>query len=222
MPASTAVSADLHEHVATYIAAGYPALAGLSQTAFEDLAGAAINAAETQGPDLTVPGMGALLVVTASLIAPELRVPLLRLPGSDKPGIVDRNHDSDARKGLGHYVPRPELGVPDAPMYVTYGVERGDEFRNVRPTDALDVIASRGRSPLTIDEGISLASVAPQLLIKNHCFMLGGSTRGDNRMPALWISEGAPKLGWCFDRNAHTWLGVASALRRSNAAALHA
>ena len=27
----------------------------------------------------------------------------------------------------------------------------------------------------------------------------------------MWISERAPKLGWCWDGNPHTWLGIASA-----------
>ena len=34
---------------------------------------------------------------------------------------------------------------------------------------------------------------------------------GDKRVPAIWISAGAPKLGWCWDGNPHTWLGAASA-----------
>src|SRR5699024_9462624 len=43
----------------------------------------------------------------------------------------------------------------------------------------------------------------------------------DSRTPALWASGGtgrdgkdrkdAPKLGWCWWNNRHTWLGVASA-----------
>ena len=33
----------------------------------------------------------------------------------------------------------------------------------------------------------------------------------DRRVPALWISEQAPKLGWCWDGNPHSWLGLASA-----------
>ena len=217
MSTSTAVSADLGFQLQTYIDSGYPQLAGLSRAAFEDLGNASIAGFEQSAPEKSDPavmGIGALLVVTRELVAPELRVPLLRLVGAAKPGIVDRNHDSDARKGLSHYNPRPELEVPLAPMYVLVGIERGDEFRNVRPLDATDAIASRGRSPLTIDEGISLAAVAPELLVKNHCFMLAGSSRGDKRMPALWIAEGAPKLGWCYDRNPHSWLGVASAARR--------
>jgi hypothetical protein len=63
-----------------------------------------------------------------------------------------------------------------------------------------------------------LVTQFPGILVKNHCFMLSGSRRtalpGDRRVPALWISERAPKLGWCWDGNPHDWLGVASAGRR--------
>jgi hypothetical protein len=38
-----------------------------------------------------------------------------------------------------------------------------------------------------------------------------GGPDGDRRVLALWISGGAPKLGWCWDGNPHDWLGVASA-----------
>jgi len=44
---------------------------------------------------------------------------------------------------------------------------------------------------------------------------LVGRTRVVNGLdvagPAIWISRGAPKLGWCWQRNPHTWLGMASA-----------
>src|SRR5690606_5586236 len=133
------------------------------------------------------------------------------LPGSKKPGIVDKNHFSDDRPGLAHYKPLPALAVPAAPVYVLIGIQRGDEFRNVAPASAIETLAARGRTGLTIDEGISWATIDPGVLEKNHCFMLAGSDRGDRRMPALWISERAPKLGWCFKGNPHTWLGIASA-----------
>ncbi len=205
-----------------YIALGYPALAGITEEAFCALADDAIAQASTSVTSLAPGegepgegGIGALLVVTRLLVSDEARVPLLRLPGSDRPGLVDRNHASDARVGLSHYVPRQGMEIPPSPVYVAWGVERGDEFRDVAPRDALPVIAQRGRSPLTIDEGISLATILPESLVKNHCFMLAGSTRGDKRVPALWIADKAPKLGWCFDGVPHTWLGVASVADRT-------
>ena len=48
---------------------------------------------------------------------------------------------------------------------------------------------------------------APDMLEKNKCFMLSGSRRDDRRVPAMWISERAPKLGWCWDGNPHTRAG---------------
>ena len=181
---------------------GYPALAGLDEGAFRDLARAARRrvAAGLDEPYL--------LVVTRDLIAPEARVPLLRLARGTKPGVVDRNHGEG---DLATYHPLPELGVPAGPAYLLVGVERGEEFCGVRPEDALPVITGRGRTPITIDEGIALVTQRPDVLEKNKCFMLSGSRRHDRRVPALWISERAPKLGWCWDGNPHSWLGVASA-----------
>lgn len=65
----------------------------------------------------------------------------------------------------------------------------------------------------------------PDVLEPNHCFMTIGSRRPkgrglDARTPAIWISNGAgrdgkerrgaPKVGWCWHNNRHTWLGFAS------------
>ncbi|CAM5297405.1 putative protein OS=Streptomyces tendae OX=1932 GN=GUR47_27180 PE=4 SV=1 [Streptomyces tendae] len=72
-------------------------------------------------------------------------------------------------------------------------------------------VAGRGRTPLTIEEGVAVLTQVPEVLVKNKCFSLGGSRCGDRRVPALWISKRAPKLGWCWEGNPHTWLGMASA-----------
>ena len=124
-----------------------------------------------------------------------------------RPGILDRNH---GEQGLSPYNPVPEVTLPDPAAYLLLDVDRGEEFLGVRPQEALPVILARGRTPLTIEEGIAVVTHAPHLLGKNRCFMLSGSRRGDRRVPAMWISAGAPKLGWCWDGNPHDWLGVAS------------
>jgi hypothetical protein len=152
-----------------------------------------------------------VLVVTRDVVRPEDAVPLLRLDGGQAAGVVDRNHGEE---GLAPYHPLPELDVPEEPAYLLLDVDRGEEFRGVPPEDALPVVRSRGRTPLTIDEGVAVVLQQPALLEKNKCFMLSGSRRGDRRVPAMWISRRAPKLGWCWDGNPHDWLGVASAGRR--------
>lgn len=193
---------------------GYPALSGLDQSSFRELLDPLAEPATRVAERDDVPFV---LVVTRELVRPEDTVPLLRLVGGRKPGVVDRNH---AEGDLATYRPLPELGLDglgSAKAYLLTGVQRGEEFCNVRPEDALPVILGRGRTPLTIDEGVAVVTHAPHLLEKNKCFMLSGSRRHDRRVPAMWISERAPKLGWCWDGNPHTWLGVASAAGRTAA-----
>jgi hypothetical protein len=94
--------------------------------------------------------------------------------------------------------------LPEAPAYVAIDVDLGAESRNVRPEDALRTILDGGRSPLTLDEGIALVLQQPDVIDRNWGFSMAGSRRSDQRVPALWISEGRPKLGWCWDRNPHS------------------
>jgi hypothetical protein len=203
----TEFAAPLDTQIDAYVAAGYPTLAGITEPAFRAL----FDGLEI--PEGVAGHIPALAVVTDKVIRPEERVPPLRLANSDREGILDKNHGEE---GLAPYKPTAAVEIPDAPVYLLLGIDRGDEFRNERPLDALAVVEQRGRTPLTIDEGLSLQTVFPEVLIKNHCFMLMGSSRGDKRVPALWTSEKAPKLGWCYDRNPHSWLGIASAAARAS------
>lgn len=200
--------AEFDRQLSTLISLGYPALAGLTEDAFRATVGPLRPVAlEAAAPYV--------LVISPALVAAERAVPLLTLAGATRPGVVDRNF---AEGDLARFTPQPHLGVPDEPAYLVLDVERGEEFGNVKPDDAVATIAARGRTPLTIAEGIALVTHHPELLVKNKCFSLAGSRCGDRRVPALWISQGAPKLGWCFAGVPHTWLGCASAgARRSGA-----
>jgi hypothetical protein len=160
----------------------------------------AVTGSDRVQPFVVVPDLGGARA--------ESLVPLLRLSGSDRPGILDRNH---GEQGLGPYQPLPELGVPAAGPYLVVDVDRGDKYRGARPREAVASIEEAGRTPLTITEGLFLQLVRPDVLQPNRCFMLAGSRRGDKRVPALWISQRAPKLGWCWEGNPHDWLGTASA-----------
>jgi Family of unknown function (DUF5701) len=116
---------------------------------------------------------------------------------------------------LGSFVPIDAVEVPDSPAYLAHEVDLGAGSRNVPPEDALRDILEAGRSPLTLDEGIALVLQQPEVIARNWGFSMAGSRRGDQRVPAFWISEGRPKLGWCWDRNPHTWLGTASCSHRT-------
>ncbi len=206
-------AAEIARQIDRYVELGYPALAEMSVAQFRGLGrGLADIAADAvaNGLDIkvTASGVPVVVVVTSVLVPAVQRQVLTRLAGGTKPGIVDRNHGDE---GLTPYAPIEGLNVPQSGMYLLLDVERGEEFCGVRPKDALPVILDRGRSPLTIDEGISLVTLFPKALEKNKCFMLAGSRRGDKRVPAMWIADKAPKLGWCWEGNPHDWLGVASA-----------
>jgi Family of unknown function (DUF5701) len=211
--AAVPATAVLDHQVETLLALGYPGLAGLTDAELVErlrpLREAAATLPDVAGSEVR-PGHAALvLVVTRELVDPELTVPTLRLaPRGTRPGVVDRNHGAE---GLVPYRPIENVRLPDPAAYLLLDVDRGEEFLGVRPEEALPVILRRGRTPLTIEEGIAVVTHAPHLLQRNRCFMLSGSRRGDRRVPAMWISSGAPKLGWCWDGNPHSWLGVASA-----------
>ncbi len=187
---------------------GVPELAGLDATRFRDLADG-------------LPDDG-VLCVHPTLASPSKLAPLLRL-GTKNGFVVEDMTDLD------DFAPIAAVDVPDRPLYVLEGIDRGDEFLSWTPDAALPEILARGRSPLTISEGISWLLQQPDRLEANRCFMCIGSRKAastglDARTPAIWISRGtgrdgterrnAPKVGWCWAGNHHTWLGCASAAAR--------
>ncbi|CUU53731.1 hypothetical protein Ga0074812_101229 [Parafrankia irregularis] len=204
-----------NRQVAGLVRLGYPALAGLEATDFEALCEPLRTVAHAAMPGPYRPATRSwvpfVLVVSEELVRAEDIVPLLTLSGRADAGTVDRNHGEG---GLAPYRPLPILNLPRSDVYLLTDVERGEEFRGIRPADALPAVLERRRTPLTIHEGIALVTHFPEVLEKNNCFMLSGSRRGDRRVPAMWISGRAPKLGWCWEGNPHTWLGTASAAAR--------
>jgi len=188
-------------------------LADLTTTPVEEL-----RAHARRLPD----GADTVLAVHPTVVPPSRLAPLLRRRG--KPGfvVVDMTDLDD-------FAPIEGVAVPDAPLYLLTGLDRGDDLRSWSPDEALPEIVGRGRTPLTVGEGIGWLLQDPARLEPNHCFMTIGSrlrrgSRLDSRTPALWISSGtgrdgkdaaqAPKVGWCWAGNRHTWLGFATATGR--------
>jgi hypothetical protein len=111
---------------------------------------------------------------------------------------------------LKRFQPIESVCIPGGLAYLAVDIDTGKETLNVTPESALAILHQENRSPLTIEEGIALVTHFPEVLKKNHCFSLPGSRCGDRRVAAIWLSEGRPKLGWCWAGNPHTWLGSAS------------
>jgi Family of unknown function (DUF5701) len=152
------------------------------------------------------------------------RIPSVLVPAREvlSAGDAIRRVEREGRRALSmldddelaRFVPIEGVELPDGPAYLLVDVDTGHEFRNVRPDGALASILAAGRSPLTIEEGIAVVTHHPETIARNDGWSLLGSRCGDRRVCALWISKGAPKLGWCWAGNPHTWLGSASCAAR--------
>jgi len=114
---------------------------------------------------------------------------------------------------VARFHPLPELDVPRAP-YLLLDVDTGDDTRGQTPAEVLPQLVARGRSPLTIAEGLAVLVSEPGVLTARNAFSLLGSRAGDKRVPALWTSDRRPRLGWCYQGAPHTWLGSASCAGR--------
>jgi hypothetical protein len=110
---------------------------------------------------------------------------------------------------LERFRPLPELDVPAAP-YLLHDVDPGPDTLNLPPAEVLPRLIAAGRSPLTIAEGLAVLVSDHGVLRSRNCFSLLGSRAGDKRVPALWVSDRRPRLGWCYQGAPHTWLGSAS------------
>lgn len=203
---SRSTTAELDRQLENLIRLGYSALMGTTET---DLRTAVGHLAEA------LPGH-------ESEVAPEDHIPFVLVPAAPlrESALLMTKDERPATlmiegAELGEYAPIEGVMVPDAPLYLLTDIDTGTEFTNVTPESALGTITARGRTPLTISEGIAVVTQRPDMLRKNKCFSLLASRRGGQKVPAIWISQRAPKLGWCWDRNPHTWLGSASAGSRA-------
>lgn len=200
---------EFDRQVATLVAKGYPALAGRSAEEFRQLLAPLRERlpAPAAAGDARLPF---LLVVGSELVPPEKAVPLIELGG--RRGFTEMPADD-----LRRFRTVDGVGRPAGPVYLVVDVDTGADTLNVTPDDALPTIVGHGRSPLTIDEGIALATHHPEVLRTRNCFSLLGSRCGDRRVTAVWVSKGSPRLGWCWAGNPHTWLGSASCGARAAA-----
>ena len=192
MPTTTThAHAELDRQVAVLLARAYP------ETLSEDV-----------GPlRECLSDSGSPFVLVAPLIAPAAAMELVEREGENGFSVMDADD-------LAGFTPIASVQIPAGAAYLLTDVDLGAGNRNVTPDDALVAIESAGRSPLTIDEGVALITQHPEAVARNAGFSLCGSRCGDKRVAALWISQGRPKLGWCWAGNPHTWLGSASCARR--------
>ena len=115
---------------------------------------------------------------------------------------------------IARFAPTADLDLPHSAAYLIVDIDTGRQTLNVRPGDALPMIRPAGRTPLTLEEGLAVATQHPEWLRERNCFEMLGSRAGDERVTGVWVSKGSPRLGWCWVGNPHPWLGMATTARR--------
>jgi hypothetical protein len=194
--------AAVEEQLETSLRLGLPALAGLVDADLEEQVARLVRELERRGAPAGEPGRIPALLVLPGLDAE--RVMPLTLQGT-RSGYVDMRPVAPAS-----FTALPELAIPRTP-YLAIDVDTGRDTLGVAPRVAAAHLAESGRSPLTLEEGVTLLALNPGILREQSCFQMLGSRRGDKRIASLWVTKaGRPRLGWCYEGVPHTWLGAAS------------
>lgn len=197
----------------TLILNGYATIAGMMDDEFiklleplkEKLAGLTLPEI-----DLDKGTLPFVIVVKSSLIPTEDMMSLV--VRESKQGIIKLFPHTPAS-----FQTIDSVALPETQVYLMTDIDRGKANINLPPNEAIKGIVAKDRSPLTIDEGVAIMTHYPDFLKKNNCFsLLASRSRGDQRVPAIWINaKKQPNLGWCWDGNPHTWLGSASCKARA-------
>lgn len=196
---------ELDRQLDTLLTKGYPQLAGIAPDALTEQ----VEALRPLLPKVDLSDDAALpfVVVVGHRLVPTVAA-VERIEVKGRGGWTDMADEID------DYLPIDGVELPEVPVYLLADVSTGRETLGVRPADALPVILQGGRTPLTVDEGVALLTQLPGSLTDLNAFQALGSRAGNKRIPSFWMSKGAPRLGWCWEGNPHTWLGAASAATR--------
>ncbi len=190
-------SQEVRRQLDRIVALGYPDVADMSAEAFRALADPLVSALEAE--DL---GADILLVPTRELVSPEsliARTSIDRMAGFTT---------MPPRDIIG-FVPQDGFEPPEGPFYLVVGPHTGTAYVNREPDVARKLIDSDERLPLTLEEGLAVVTQHPQWLVDRNGFNLLGSRSADGRVPSIWMSQGAPRLGAVWPNSRHTWLGNA-------------
>jgi hypothetical protein len=179
------------------VALGYPDVADLSESAFRALAQPLIQALKQV--DL---GTDILLIPTRELVTPEsliARTSIGRMAG----------FTTMPPRDIASFIPQDGFEPPEGPFYLVLEPHTGTRYTNREPDVARKLIDSDDCLPLTLEEGLAIATQHPDWLAQKNGFNLLGSRSADGRVPSIWMSQNAPRLGSVWPNSRHTWLGNA-------------
>ncbi|MCO6558638.1 MAG: hypothetical protein J6575_04290 [Bifidobacterium sp.] len=190
-------SKEAQKQLDRIVALGYPDVADMSAAAFRALARPLIDALKDS--DL---GENILLVPTHELVSPEsliARTSINRMAG----------FTTMPPRDVASFLPQDGFEPPEGPFYLVVDPHTGTAYVNREPDVARKLIDSDECMPLTLEEGLAIATQHPDWLVKKNGFNLLGSRSADGRVPSIWMSQNAPRLGSVWPTSRHTWLGNA-------------
>lgn len=147
-------------------------------------------------------GSNILLVPTRELVSPEsliARTSINRMAG----------FTTMPPRDIASFLPQDGFMPPEGPFYLVVNPHTGTCYVNREPDVARKLIDSDERLPLTLEEGLAIATQHPEWLLEKNGFNLLGSRSADGRVPSIWMSQNAPRLGAVWPNSRHTWLGNA-------------
>lgn len=195
-------SQEAQQQLDRIVALGYPDVADMSDEAFRALARPIISALEA-----TDVGTHILLVPTHELVSPEsliARTSINRMAG----------FTTMPPRDIASFQPQDGFEPPEGPFYLVIEPHTGTAYVNREPDVARKLIDSDERLPLTLEEGLAIATQHPDWLVKKNGFNLLGSRSTDGRVPSIWMSQNSPRLGAVWPNSRHTWLGNAYCMAR--------
>ncbi|WP_300765935.1 DUF5701 family protein [uncultured Bifidobacterium sp.] len=193
----SAASNEVRRQLSRLVALGYPDVADVSADAFVALAEPIVDALEREPLDGDI-----LLIPTRELVSPEsliARTSINRMAG----------FTTMPPRDIVSFLPQDGFEPPEGPFYIVVDPHTGTAYDNREPDVARKLIDSDDRLPLTLEEGLAIATQHPDWLVDRNGFNLLGSRSADGRVPSIWMSQGAPRLGAVWPNSRHTWLGNA-------------
>ncbi len=209
LEAMSKASEEAQKQLDRIVALGYPGVADMSAAAFRALARPLIRALEDS--DL---GTQILLVPTRELVSPEsliARTSINRMAG----------FTTMPPRDIASFLPQDGFEPPEGPFYLVVEPHTGTCYINREPDVARKLIDSDERLPLTLEEGLAIATQHPEWLLEENGFNLLGSRSADGRVPSIWMSQNAPRLGAVWPNSRHTWLGNAFCASRRGVSLFH-
>ncbi|EFA22252.1 DUF5701 family protein [Bifidobacterium gallicum] len=201
-------SKEARRQLERIIALGYPDVADMSAAAFRALADPLLRSLDEQAESGELDlGRNILLVPTRELVTPEsliARTSINRMAG----------FTTMPPRDIASFVPTDGFEPPEGPFYLVIEPHTGTCYVNREPDVARKLIETDERLPLTLEEGLAIATQHPEWLLEKNGFNLLGSRSNDGRVPSIWMSQNAPRLGAVWPNSRHTWLGNAYCVDR--------